>query len=55
MGAISMRRTKTMKINNKPIVELPERNVFIEHVKMSEEERLVYEAMQKEGKLIVSR
>ncbi|XP_071164923.1 helicase-like transcription factor [Mytilus edulis] len=55
MGAIAMRRTKTMKINDKPIVDLPERNVFIEHVQLSEEERSVYEAMQKEGKIIVSR
>lgn len=55
MGAISMRRTKTQKVNDKPIVELPERNVFVEHITLSEDERSVYDAMQKEGKIIVSK
>ncbi|XP_048732232.2 helicase-like transcription factor isoform X3 [Ostrea edulis] len=55
MGAIAMRRTKNQMVDGKPIVELPDRKVFVEHVKLSEEERSVYEAMQNEGKIIVSR
>lgn len=55
MGAIAMRRTKNQMVDGKPIVELPARNVFVEHVKLSEEERSLYEAMQNEGKIIVSR
>lgn len=55
MGAIAMRRTKKQMVDGKPIVELPERNVFVEHVKLSEEERSLYDAMQNEGKIIVSR
>ncbi|OWF44406.1 Helicase-like transcription factor [Mizuhopecten yessoensis] len=55
MSAIALRRTKNQKINDKPLVELPDRKVFVEHIKMSEEERNVYEAMQNEGKVIVSK
>lgn len=55
MGAIAMRRTKNQMVDGKPIVELPERNVYVEHVKLSEEERSLYDAMQNEGKIIVSR
>lgn len=55
MGAIAMRRTKKQMVDGKPIVELPERNVFVEHIKLSEEERSLYDAMQNEGKIIVSR
>ncbi|XP_033759478.1 helicase-like transcription factor [Pecten maximus] len=55
MSAIALRRTKTQKLNNKPLVELPDRKVFVEHIKMTEDERNVYEAMQNEGKVIVSK
>ena len=55
MANIALRRTKTQMVNGKPIVQLPKRDVFIEHVKLSEEEKTVYEAMQNEGKLIVSK
>lgn len=55
MGAIAMRRTKNQMVDGKPIVELPARSVYVEHVKLSEEERSLYDAMQNEGKIIVSR
>ncbi|XP_069104006.1 helicase-like transcription factor [Argopecten irradians] len=55
MSAIALRRTKTQKLNDKPLVELPDRKVFVEHIKMTEDERNVYEAMQNEGKVIVSK
>ncbi|WAR19412.1 HLTF-like protein [Mya arenaria] len=54
MGHLAMRRTKTQMYNGKPLVKLPGRQVCIEHVTLSHEERNVYNAMQKDGKLIVS-
>ncbi|XP_045179859.2 helicase-like transcription factor isoform X2 [Mercenaria mercenaria] len=55
MGHLALRRTKTQEVNGKPLVELPERKVYIEHVKLSEDEKKVYDSMQNEGKLIVSK
>jgi SWI/SNF-related matrix-associated actin-dependent regulator of chromatin subfamily A3 len=55
MGHLALRRTKTQEVNGKPLVQLPERKVFIEHVKLSEEERKTYDSMQNEGRLIVSK
>ena len=55
MTNIALRRTKTQMVNGKPIVVLPKREVYIEHVKLSQEERTLYEAMQNEGKLVVSK
>ncbi|XP_052769521.1 helicase-like transcription factor [Mya arenaria] len=55
MGHLAMRRTKTQMYNGKPLVKLPGRQVCIEHVTLSHEERNVYNAMQKDGKLIVSK
>lgn len=36
---ITLRRTKTSKIKGKPVLELPERKVFIQHITLSDEER----------------
>jgi SWI/SNF-related matrix-associated actin-dependent regulator of chromatin subfamily A3 len=55
MASIAMRRTKTQKVDGKPLVSLPKKDVFIEHVILSEEERKIYDHMHKEGKLIVSK
>ncbi|XP_071949768.1 helicase-like transcription factor [Antedon mediterranea] len=55
MRAIALRRTKTQKIDGKPLVELPERNVYVQSVELSEEERKVYETMAKEGRLAIGR
>lgn len=55
MRTIALRRMKTQVVNGKPLVELPEKQVCIEHVKLSEDERKTYDSMQNEGKLIVSR
>ncbi|KAK3589957.1 hypothetical protein CHS0354_034979 [Potamilus streckersoni] len=54
MSHIALRRTKTQKVNNKPLVELPERKVYLEHITLSREERDAYDSMQNEGKLIVN-
>ncbi|MBN3308021.1 HLTF factor, partial [Amia calva] len=50
---ITLRRTKRSKIKGKPVVELPGRTVFIQHVTLSEEERLVYDTVKSEGKTVI--
>ncbi|CAI9572391.1 unnamed protein product [Staurois parvus] len=52
---ITLRRTKTTKVKGKPVLQLPERKVYIQHLKLSPEERKIYESMQNEGKAIISR
>ncbi|NXT77050.1 HLTF factor, partial [Zapornia atra] len=52
---ITLRRTKTSKVRGKPILELPERKVLIQHVTLSEEERQIYQSVKKEGKAAISR
>ncbi|CAH2246897.1 helicase-like transcription factor isoform X1 [Pelobates cultripes] len=52
---ITLRRTKTSKIKGKPVLELPERKVFIQRIELSDEERHVYNSMRDEGKAIISR
>uniref|UniRef100_A0A8D0EXG2 Helicase like transcription factor n=1 Tax=Strix occidentalis caurina TaxID=311401 RepID=A0A8D0EXG2_STROC len=53
--SITLRRTKTSKVKGKPVLELPERKVLIQHVTLTEEERQVYQSMKKEGKAAISR
>ncbi|XP_065700207.1 helicase-like transcription factor isoform X2 [Patagioenas fasciata] len=53
--SITLRRTKTSKVKGKPVLELPERKVLIQHVTLTEEERQMYESVKKEGKAAVSR
>ncbi|XP_075807202.1 helicase-like transcription factor isoform X3 [Microtus pennsylvanicus] len=53
--SITLRRTKTSKIKGKPVLELSERKVFIQHVSLSEEERKIYESVKNEGKAIIGR
>lgn len=55
LAAITLRRMKNQVTNGKPIVDLPKKDVFIEHVRLSEEERRLYDTMQNEGRLIVSK
>ena len=50
-----MRRMKKQKVNGKPLVDLPDKTVCIEHVKLTVDERVVYENMQKHGKFVVSK
>ncbi|XP_055579218.1 helicase-like transcription factor isoform X2 [Falco biarmicus] len=51
---ITLRRTKTSKVNGKPILELPERRVLIQYVTLTEEERQIYQSVKKEGKAAIS-
>lgn len=53
--SITLRRTKTSKIKGKPVLELPERKVFIQHVSLSEEERKIYQSVKNEGKALIGR
>ncbi|KAM4043571.1 helicase-like transcription factor isoform 2-T4 [Anomaloglossus baeobatrachus] len=53
--SITLRRTKTTKVNGKPVLKLPERKVYVQHIKLSAEERKLYESMQNEGKAIIGR
>ncbi|NWX48779.1 HLTF factor, partial [Steatornis caripensis] len=53
--SITLRRTKTSKLKGKPILELPERKVLIQHVTLTEEERQIYQSVKKEGKAAIGR
>ena len=55
LGPLTLRRLKTQVRNGQPLVELPKRDVFVEHIELSDEERSLYDAMQTQGKLIVSK
>ena len=50
-----MRRTKIQQVDGKPLVELPERQVFVQPVELSLEERKLYDSMAKEGKLVIGK
>ncbi|NXY71558.1 HLTF factor, partial [Glareola pratincola] len=53
--SITLRRTKTSKVKGKPVLELPERKVLIQHVTLTEEERQIYQSVKKEGKAAIRR
>ncbi|NXJ99538.1 HLTF factor, partial [Corythaixoides concolor] len=53
--SITLRRTKMSKVEGKPILDLPERKVLIQHVTLTEEERQIYQSVKKEGKAVISR
>ena len=55
MGNVALRRHKLQKVDGKPLVELPKKEICIEHVTLSEEERKTYDVMAKEGRIIVSK
>ena len=55
LGPITLRRLKTQIRDGQPIIDLPKRDVFVEHVTLSDEERSIYDAMQTQGKLIISK
>ncbi|NXF91885.1 HLTF factor, partial [Eubucco bourcierii] len=53
--SITLRRTKTSKVKGKPVLELPERKVLIQHITLTEEERQMYQSVKNEGKAAISR
>ncbi|PFX35045.1 helicase-like transcription factor [Stylophora pistillata] len=52
---ISIRRLKTDQDEGRPLVKLPPRTVVIQEVELSEEERKLYDSMQKHGQLIIKK
>uniref|UniRef100_A0A8D0YQS9 Helicase-like transcription factor n=1 Tax=Sus scrofa TaxID=9823 RepID=A0A8D0YQS9_PIG len=52
---ITLRRTKTSKIKGKPVLELPERKVFIQHITLSDEERKIYQSVKNDGRATIGR
>ncbi|KAL7990903.1 hypothetical protein Chor_014333 [Crotalus horridus] len=53
--SITLRRTKTSKINGKPVLKLPERKVFIQHITLTDEESALYHSVKNETKAAISR
>ena len=53
--AICLRRTKNDKINDKPLVALPNKTVTVKELDFSEEERLVYDAFLANAQTIIQR
>ncbi|XP_034295161.1 helicase-like transcription factor isoform X1 [Pantherophis guttatus] len=53
--SITLRRTKTSKVNGKPVLKLPERKVFIQHITLTNEESAVYNSVKNETKAAISR
>ncbi|XP_060690517.1 helicase-like transcription factor isoform X1 [Hemiscyllium ocellatum] len=52
---ITLRRTKASKVNGKPVIELPERTVFVQHITLTDEEKQIYESVKNEGRAIIGR
>ncbi|XP_049322793.1 helicase-like transcription factor isoform X2 [Astyanax mexicanus] len=55
LKVLTMRRTKLSKANGRPILQLPEKKVFLQKVVLSKEERERYELEKAEGRRIISR
>nr|CAB3267349.1 transcription termination factor 2-like [Phallusia mammillata] len=54
MGSICIRRTKHQKVNGKPIVDLPTKEIILKKLEMSPEERLLYNQMDAKTKKTIS-
>ena len=52
---VALRRLKTDRIGDLPLVDLPPRSVVIQDVELSQEERKLYDSMQRRGQLIIGR
>ena len=55
MKVIALRRTKDTKLNGKPIVQIPEKSVFLNYVELSPEERDIYKAVAEKGKVTIGK
>ncbi|XP_048361411.1 helicase-like transcription factor isoform X2 [Sphaerodactylus townsendi] len=53
--SITLRRTKTSKVKGKPVLTLPERKVFIQHITLTDEENAIYHSVKNESKAAISR
>ncbi|KAL7832447.1 hypothetical protein AOLI_G00299950 [Acnodon oligacanthus] len=52
---ITLRRTKTSRVDGRALLELPEKKVFVQQVVLSPEEREEYEREKANGRSIISR
>ncbi|XP_059208866.1 helicase-like transcription factor isoform X2 [Centropristis striata] len=52
---ITLRRTKSSKVNGRPLVSLPEKTVSVEQVEMNQSEREEYELARNEGRNTIGR
>lgn len=52
---ITLRRTKSSKVNGRPLVSLPKKSVCVEQVELSQAEREEYELARNEGKDTIGR
>ncbi|XP_037402325.1 helicase-like transcription factor isoform X1 [Pygocentrus nattereri] len=52
---ITLRRTKTSRVDGRALLELPEKKVYVQQVVLSLEEREEYEREKAEGRSIISR
>lgn len=52
---ITLRRTKSSKVDGRTVVNLPDRRVFVQHVTLSDEEKEEYEQATTEGRNIIGR
>jgi len=55
MKVIALRRTKTQLIDGKPIVQLPEKSIFMNYIELSPEERDIYKAVSEKGKVTIGK
>ncbi|NXF02836.1 HLTF factor, partial [Smithornis capensis] len=55
ISSITLRRTKTSQVKGKPILELPKREVLVQYITLTEEERQIYQSVKNEGKATISR
>ncbi|XP_061492992.1 helicase-like transcription factor [Rhineura floridana] len=47
--SITLRRTKTSKVKGKPVLKLPGRKVFLQHITLTDEESLMYHSVRNES------
>ena len=50
-----MRRTKHQKVDGRLLVELPQRQVFVQHIELSAEERQLYDSVASQGKVVIGK
>ena len=50
MRSIAMRRTKQTTVNGKPLVDIPNKEIEVEYITMSADDRKLYDRVDKIGK-----
>ncbi|KAL4635873.1 helicase-like transcription factor [Arapaima gigas] len=52
---ITLRRTKSSRVGGRLLVELPQKQVFVEHITLTKDERQQYKKLKKDSRAIVKR